>query len=120
MQASEIVPLTRDAVKSLLDSRGRKHKPLRGAEKRQLPRWPFQGAVELWLGDPDDCDGYALATCENLSGGGVGIRYEQQIDPGVVLNIAIHQPEQSLHGRAVVRHCTRLHHDYYIGLEFLF
>jgi len=119
MEAAEIVPLSEAVLVEML--RAREQSELRGGiEKRRWPRWPFQGTVELWFGNPDACDDYALATCENLSVGGVGIRFEQHIEPGTELAIAVHQPEKSLHGRAVVCHCTQLQSDYYIGLEFVF
>ncbi len=119
MDATEIVPLNETVLWDMLCGR-EECQSHNGRDKRKSPRWPFQGTVELWFGDPDACDYYALATCENLSVGGVGVRFDEPIEPDTELSIAIHEPEKSLHGKAVVRHCTRLRSDYYIGLEFLF
>jgi hypothetical protein len=56
----------------------------------------------------------------NLSLGGVGLRCDEPLSPGLELAIAVHEPEVSLHGRAVVRHCTGMRGDYLIGVEFLY
>jgi len=120
MDVTEITPLTRRAIAGLfaqrLDSRPG---PGRG-RLRKHPRWPFAGPVELWLEHDPGGVRHVLATCENLSLEGVGIRCDERLDPGRELELAVHQPEQSLHGRAVVRHCTQFEQDYYCGLEFLF
>ena len=120
METTEIVPLSVQALEGMLRDREEAESLEGRTDQRKAPRWPFQGTVELWMGDPDTCDDYALATCENLSVSGVGIRFDDAIAPQTELTIAVHQPEMSLHGQARVRHCTKLMDDYYIGLEFLF
>ena len=85
-----------------------------------MPRWPFPGTVELWIPEGDGTERYELATSLNLSLVGVGIRCDESLESGVELAIAIHEPEVSFHGRAVVRHCTEMESDFLVGLEFLF
>jgi hypothetical protein len=36
------------------------------------------------------------------------------------VSLAIHQPAMSCYGHGIVRHCTRAHVGYLIGLEFSF
>lgn len=118
MKTSEIVPVTRRALARLFHMRGlNSDGEHRG--KRRCPRWPFPGAVELWAPGEDGIDRHILGTCENISLGGVGVRCDQPFGIDQELEIAVHQPELSLHGRATVRHCTRLRSDYYVGLEFV-
>ena len=61
-----------------------------------------------------------LATCLDLSHHGVGIEADFELEPGLELTLAIHQPEVTMQGRAVVRHCTEIETGYYAGLQFLF
>lgn len=121
--ASEIHPLTRHAVAKLIASRSlsRQASPKEGHCRRQLVRWPFPGAAELWIRDDAGIEQHWLATCLNLSLGGIGIRLDRPLSPGTELDIAVHQPEVSFHGRAVVRHCTpTADGEFAAGLEFLF
>ena len=120
METSEFCRLSEEALITLMRDR-----PARGAgeeprAQRRAPRWPFPGMVELWLPEENGDEDYSLATCENLSIHGVGVRFDKPIDLGVELPLAVHQPERTFHGWAVVRHCTRMHKDYFIGMEFLF
>lgn len=120
MDATEICPLTEEAVAKLLTGR-QAIRPNAGPKgRRRATRWPFPGTVELWI--PEDCgiERYTLATSLNLSLHGVGIRCDEALAPGLELAIAIHEPEMSFHGRAVVRHCTGIEEDYLIGLQFRF
>ena len=120
MDVTEIAPLTRRAMAELFARRlGSKREPGRGRQRKH-PRWPFAGPVELWLEENPGVTRHVLATCENLSLEGVGIRCDERLEPGSELELAVHQPEQSFHGWAVVRHCTRFEQDYYCGLEFMF
>lgn len=117
LTSGEIVPLSRTALKQLIEGRSLRSE---ASGRRQVPRWSFPGAVELWIPDRRNGERYALATCQNLSINGVGISCEEALKPGTQLPVAIHQPEVSFHGRAVVRHCTRMDSEYYCGLEFVF
>ncbi|MGD8454535.1 MAG: PilZ domain-containing protein [Phycisphaerae bacterium] len=122
MDAEQIVKLCPQAIQELLDSRGRGDKsqaePATG--KRRAERWPFPGTVELWL--PDECYGerHLLATLHNLSNNGLAMRTRRPIGSDTKISFAIHEPELSVYGHAVVRHCTRAHVGYLIGIEFIF
>lgn len=119
MDADEIVPLTRDAIKELLRLRAGGDD---GGElgRRQLPRWPFPGAVEIWVPDAEGREVHVIATLHDMGEGGVGVRSDVRLEPGSTLNIAVHQPEASFHGQATVRHCTRRRTGYHVGMEFKF
>lgn len=120
MDVSEISPLTQAAVAQLLNSRMAKHGEDVDVCRRRAVRWSFPGTVELWVPGPDG-EEYELATSVNLSTTGVGLRLDHAIPPGTRLGIAIHEPEVSFHGRAVVRHCTEVEDGHHLaGLEFLF
>ena len=120
MDATEICPLTKEAIIELLSQRTGEAIANSEEGQRRGPRWPFPGPVELWLPCKDGVDEHVLATCENLSPRGVGILCDRELDLEKNLAIAIHQPEMSLHGRAWVRHCTPCKGEYYIGMEFNF
>ena len=120
MEVTEICPLTEDAVAKLLADREAEAPNSSAGERRKVARWPFPGTAELWIPQENDIDRYVLATSLNLSLHGVGIRCEEPLAPGLELDIAIHEPEMSFHGRAVARHCTEIEDEYLIGLQFLF
>lgn len=120
METLEICRLTEEAIARILADR-RPHLPEpKGKGRRAAPRWPFPGTVELWIPEADGLERYALATSLNLSLDGTGIRCDEPLSPGLELAIAIHEPEMSFHGHAVVRHCNEIEGDYLIGLQFLF
>lgn len=120
MTVSEFQPLTRGAIAKLIRGRSLEGADTTGHRRRQMPRWPFSGQVEMWLPDGDGGESLLLASCENLSAGGVGVRCDEPMALGLEIPIAVHQPEASFHGRAVVRHCTNLREGFYVGLEFIF
>jgi len=120
MTVSEFQPLTRAAIAKLIRGRSLHGADKSGHRRRQVPRWPFSGQVEMWLPDDDGGESLSLASCENLSAGGVGVRCDEPMEPGLEIPIAVHQPEASFHGWAVVRHCTKLPEGFYTGLEFIF
>jgi len=120
MDADEIVPLTREAVRQLLASRSPTHEAPDPPGKRAAPRWPFPGAVEIWVPAASGPDTHVIATLHDLSEAGVGVRSDGKLEPGKVHSIAVHQPEMSLHGRATVRHCTPRRTGYHIGMQFNF
>jgi len=118
--ASEIRKLTETSIQELLDRRSRSTLPSNGSCRRTATRWAFPGAVELWIPDCGE-ERYALATSMNLSTTGIGIRCDEALTPGMQIGIAIHEPEASLHGHAIVRHCTRTNcGDHIVGLQFVF
>ena len=118
MNATEICPLTEEAVARLLAGRELITPDVEGNGRRKTPRWPFPGTVELWIPEGGRHERHVLATSLNLGLHGVGIRCDEPLSAGLELAIAIHEPEVSLHGRAVVRHCTEIENDYLIGLQF--
>jgi hypothetical protein len=120
MDADEIQPLSAQTVADLLACRRRAEAIPGELGKRRLARWPFPGAVELWLPDQGGGERHVLGVCHNLSEGGVGVRVDEPLEVGATLNLAVHQPEVSLHGKGTVRHCSRRDDGYLAGLEFVF
>ncbi len=120
MDATEICPLTREAVAEVLSAQVRDETPSPETGQRKTPRWPFPGTVQMWLTDEHGDEQHLFATCLNLSLNGLGMLCEEPLSPGQELPIAIHQPLASLQGRAIVRHCTANDAGYYIGMEFIF
>lgn len=120
MDAERIVKLTPEAIQELVESQRvdahSKHTP----GKRREERWPFPGTVEVWL--PDDCYGerHILATLHNLSLSGLAMRTRRPIPTATRISLALHQPELSCYGHAIVRHCTRATVGYLIGVEFYY
>lgn len=117
---SEVLPLTKAGVAELLASRANAQTTSSAKGKRRADRWPFPGVVELWTPDENGVQRHMLATSVNLSSHGIGIRCDDLLEPGLVLEIAFHEPELSFHGWATVRHATKIESDYLIGLEFKF
>lgn len=120
MDALEFCPLTKGALGELLSARHPSSVGDKKTERRQMPRWPFPGTVELWVPDESGIEQHVLATSINLSLQGVGIKIDDDLPLDTNVGIAIHEPEVSLHGRAFVRHCTPIDDGYYIGLSFAF
>ena len=120
MDATEIKPLTEEAVARILADREAQIPGNVENGRRKAPRWPFPGTVEMWLPDDTGAEQLALATCLNLSRYGLGMLNEEPLGIGLEFALAVHQPEASLHGRAIVRHCTETEAGYYVGVEFLF
>jgi len=120
-EALEFCALTQRAIDELLDRRTTQASRGRAACRRQAQRWPFPGTVELWLSNECGQDRYLLATSINLSHEGIGIQTEEDIAAQTPVQIAIHEPEVTFHGRAVVRHCTPCENgEYVLGLQFVF
>lgn len=121
MDTAEICALTEQAVGELLAKRQSWASRADAGGRRRMMRWPFPGTVELWIPDGNGGERYNLATSINLSIDGIGIRADEELPPGLQLAVAIHEPEMSFHGQALVRHCTETDTDSYIlGLQFLF
>lgn len=120
MDAEEIVKLSPAAIQELLDWQQVKAEPKQPLGDRRHERWPFPGTVEVWL--PDGCYGerHLLATLHNLSVSGLAMRSRHPIPTDTRISLAVHLPALSCYGHAVVRHCTRAHVGYLIGLEFIF
>lgn len=120
MDTERIVKLTPEAVQELVDARGIQVGATGKNGLRREERWPFPGAVEVWL--PDTCYGerHVLASLHNLSPHGLAMRMGRPIDKDTKISLAIHEPELSCYGHAFVRHCTRATGGYLIGVEFSF
>ena len=120
MQTDEFISLTEDAVVAILRQRyGYADEGYRD-QRRDRPRWPFPGTVELWVPHQNGAEQYLLARALNLSTTGVGILVDSEMSPGQEVSIAIHQPEATLLGKAVVRHCAPAANGNHVGLEFLY
>lgn len=120
MDADQITRITPEALREMLDARAPGGPGKAASCKRKDERWPFAGTVEIWL--PDECYGerHVLATLHNLSANGLAMRTRRPIPTGTRVSLAIHQPELSCYGKAVVRHCTRAQVGYLVGAEFVF
>jgi hypothetical protein len=120
MDTERIVKMSPAAIRELVERRGVKSEPKQSASRRRHERWPFPGTVEIWL--PDKCygDQHILATLHNLSLNGLAMRVRRPIPAETRISLAIHQPEMTCYGRAVVRHCTRAAVGYLVGAEFYF
>ena len=120
MDAEEIVKLTPDTIRALVDSQ-RVHIIAKcDAGQRTEERWPFPGTIEVWLPENSYGERHILATLHNLSLHGLAMRSRRPIAQDTLISLAIHQPALSCYGNAVVRHCTRAHVGYLIGVEFVF
>jgi len=121
MNTAEICALTEQSVGELLSKRQSWASRADASGRRRTMRWPFPGTVELWIPDEDGGEHYDLATSINLSMDGIGIRANEELRPGLQLAIAIHEPEMSFHGQAVVRHCIEIDNGSFIlGLQFVY
>ena len=118
MKVDEFKPLTKSAIRSLLESRHSRRESADGPDKRRLPRWALPGQVEIWVPEQDGSEVHNVGDIRELNEIGVGVQCGLKIEPGQVIFIAIHQPEASFHGKAIVRHCTPHSTGYHVGLEF--
>jgi hypothetical protein len=120
MDAEEIVKLTPAAVRELVDAHRIDAVAKQIPGQRREERWPFPGTVEVWL--PEGCYGecHVLATLHNLSPHGLAMRARRPLPKDTRISLAIHQPTMSCYGYGVVRHCTRAHVGYLVGVEFDF
>ena len=105
MNTNEIIQLTRESIRDLIRLRQGASHGFPGREHRRAPRWPFPGTVELHA---TDCTtGQWFATCGDISETGLGMCGEHYFCPEMIVDIAIHLPEATLYGRAIVRHCQK-------------
>jgi hypothetical protein len=120
VETVEIRPLTEKAVDELLTGRDNEYQSSPHGRRRAI-RWPFPGTVELWISEENGGERYTLATSQNLGRHGIGLCCDEDLPIGTSLQIAIHEPEMSFHGRAVVRHSTPADDgSFVLGLQFLF
>ncbi len=119
MQLEEFVEITAASIEEVLRQRFGYSEDGYGDERRGRPRWPFPGTVELWVPDESGEEEYVLAKALNLSPKGVAILSEDDLRIGMTLSIAIHQPETTFLGKAIVRHRTPTERGHRVGLEFV-
>jgi len=119
METDEIFKLTRRGIADLLRSPAHAAAAHSGNERRQTPRGTFPATVEIYPAGGDGTERW-FGTCRNLSETGLGMSCDRHFDPEMPLDIAIHLPEASLCGRAVVRYCMETPHGFMVGLEFDF
>ena len=120
MESVEVCSLTEASITKLLTGRHERPSDAALGGRRKVLRWPFPGTVQLWISDENGVEEHTLATSVNLSEQGVGILVDDELPIGLELTIALHEPEASLQGRAVVRHCTHADERYFVGLQFVF
>lgn len=120
MDADEIQPLSAKTLAKVLAGYRASAQAPEERGRRKRPRWPFAGAVELWVPDEGGAERHVLGACHNLSEGGVGVRLDEPLKIGLTVNLAVHQPELSLHGKGTVCHCSPRGRGYLAGLQFLF
>jgi hypothetical protein len=120
MDAERIVKITPEAIGELLEAQHVQAISKQPPGLRREERWPFPGAVEVWL--PEGCYGerHLLATLHNLSTHGLAMRARVPVPVETKIELAIHQPALSCYGNGVVRHCTQGHAGYLIGVELVF
>lgn len=120
MLTEEFVPITADAILDLLRERYGHAPEQSDPDRRRRPRWPFPGTVELWIPDENGDELYLHARALNLSPLGLGILADDDLPVGRRVSLAIHQPEFTLFGDAVVRHASPTTDGRLVGLQFLY
>jgi hypothetical protein len=118
MNTDEIIQLTKESIRDLVRARQGLGEPFAGHDRRRAPRWPFPGTVELHA--TDGTTGQWFATCRDISETGLGMCGEHYFYPETIVEIAIHVPEATLFGRAVVRYCQQTPSGFMTGIEFTF
>ena len=120
MQTNEIVSLTRQSIAEMLHGRADKDASFGGENLRQQARWAIPGTVEIRMAGSNASLPW-IATCRDLSEGGLGMICERAFETGVELEIAVHVPEASFCGFATVRYSAQVNNrDYLTGLQFKF
>lgn len=120
MDADEIIPLTAESIADLVRNHRVAEAPESESGNRRAPRWPFPGAMQLWVADESGTETILFGTCDNISTAGLAGRIDEPLPVGVTIPIAIHLPQATYHGRATVRHCTQKKRSHFVGLEFDF
>lgn len=118
LDETEFIALNAETIKNLVESHQDREAP-GNTRRRRLPRWPFPATVQLWAADRAGRETQYFGTCQNLNVHGIGVASERPFDIGRALQIALHQPEATYHGRGVVRHCTSQGQEYFVGIEFV-
>jgi hypothetical protein len=123
MRTDEFIKISQPAIRQLLNERfGHPHSESCDGRRAQQ-RWPFPGTIELWLPDPSaagDDESHVLGRVLNLSAGGIGALLDEPVGVDQTLTAAIHQPEATLYGDVIVRHCAPTEHGFHVGMQFVF
>ncbi len=113
----EFVALNTETIRTLLEAGQRATAERRTRERRDEKRWPFPGTVQLWVLDRNGDEIETYATCQNLNEAGLGLLSERPFPVGLMLPLAIHQPDATYHGKGIIRHCTPSNGGYFVGVE---
>jgi len=81
---------------------------------RRHPRVPYLGRVRISWEDTHGTPKYALASCLNISEGGVSIETPEPIP--VYTNVSLRADQVNLAGSAAVKHIARRGSKYILGL----
>ena len=119
VEDKEFVALNAETIQTLLESGRQQQADRRNRERRREKRWPFPGTVQLWVRNPAGEEFEIHATCQNLNEAGLGLICEQGFEVGMIVPIAIHQPDATYHGTGVIRHCTPSDGAYFLGVELV-
>jgi hypothetical protein len=121
MRTEEIAKLSRKLIADLIHKREQSEEAVlvEKDERRQHPRWPFPGAIEIWLSG-NDAEQRWFASCANLSRTGIGMFMDRPLEAGMAVELACHFPEVTVCGAATIRHCTQTPAGYIVGAEFNF
>ena len=121
METNEIMKLTRKGITDLLAlQHASPEEDYSGEDRRQWPRWPSPGTVELWPIDENGAEQW-FGTLRNVNETGLGCTTDEPFEPGTPLQVAFHLPEASFYGKGTVCHCTLTPQEQYIvGVQFDF
>ncbi len=120
MQTDQIVKLTREAIGAVLGERHRTQAGVyAGKDRRNRARWPFPGTVQIWPCGGDGRQNW-YGTLRDLSEDGLGMCCDDPFIPGTRVEIALHVPEASFCGQAIIRYCQPTGRDYLVGVQFQF
>jgi hypothetical protein len=118
MKADEIVKLSHRSIFELLKGRQEpESSEAPGRERRRKPRWPFPGTVEIHV---SGCAEPCFGSLRNLSETGLGMSCDRYFELESRVEIALHLPEASFCGQAIVRYCMETPRGYMTGIEFDF
>jgi hypothetical protein len=99
MRTEEIAKLSRKLIADLIHKREQSEEAVlvEKDERRQHPRWPFPGAIEIWLSG-NDAEQRWFASCANLSRTGIGMFMDRPLEAGMAVELACHFPAVTVCG----------------------
>lgn len=119
MTTNQAVKLTRDLIAHMLTQRDQQPGAYEGPERRQFPRWPVTGRVEMRPAGPHRNEHW-VGDCHDISEGGLGLSCPHYVEPETLVDIVLELAGTSACARAVVRYCQQVRGRYMIGIEFNF